>query len=157
MQKGRTSGFAGGIRPCARGKQAKGVPADGLATWSGRLDARSFRCDIDLTRLTDNATSWMPANNDIQWNNIVQLELVPHPNNVSNPETLEAEFDLVQGVLRVQARAALVGYLLKRMSVDCSDRHRLRGPSYQWWLKNHPALYGLSNLDLAPGYIEPKA
>lgn len=93
---------------------------------------------------------------DLQWNNVVQLELVAHPENVSNKETLEAEFDVIQGVLRVQARAALVGYLLKRMSVDCSDRHRMRGPSYQWWLRNHPALYGLSNLELAPGYVKAK-
>jgi len=96
------------------------------------------------------------ASKDIQWNNIVQLELVPHPNNVANPETLQAEFSMDQGVLRVQVRAALVGYLLRSMSVDCSERHRIRGPSYQWWLKNRLALYGLSNLDLAPGYVDSK-
>lgn len=93
---------------------------------------------------------------DIQWNNIVQLELVPHPNNVEHPETLQTEFLMDQGILRVQVRAALVGYLLRSMSVDCSERHRIRGPSYQWWLKNRPALYGLSNLDLAPGYVDSK-
>jgi len=96
------------------------------------------------------------AARDIQWNNVVQLELVPHPINVPNPETLQAEFSMDHGLLRVQVRAALVGYLLRRMQVDCSERHRIRGPSYQWWLKNRPALYGLSNLDLAPGYVDSK-
>jgi len=95
--------------------------------------------------------------NDIQWNNIVQLELVPHPNNVLNSETLEGEFEMVEGVLRVEIRAALVGYLLRRMSADCTEKHRLRGPSYQWWLKNRLALYGLPNLDLALGYVDGKA
>lgn len=90
---------------------------------------------------------------DIQWNNIVTLELVPHPVNVPSPDTLQAEFEMIEGVLRVQVRAALAGYLLRRMSVDCTERHRMRGPSYQWWLKNRIALHGLSNFDFAPGYL----
>lgn len=93
---------------------------------------------------------------DIQWNNIVQLELIAHPNNVKHPEALEAEFGTTQGVLRVTVRAALASYLLKRMSVDCSEKRKMRGPAYQWWLKNRQALYGLPNLELVPGYIDGK-
>ena len=94
---------------------------------------------------------------DIQWNNIVQLELVAHPINVTHPEALEAEFEMVQGILCVQVRAALAGYLLKRMSVDCSERRRMRGPAYRWWLKNRQVLYGLPNLGLLPGYADVKS
>jgi predicted DNA-binding transcriptional regulator YafY len=93
---------------------------------------------------------------DIQWNNLVQLELVAHPHNVKYPEALEVEYEMVQGVLRVTVRAALASQMLKQMSVDCSERRKLRGSSYKWWLKNRQALYGLPNLDLAPGYIDSK-
>jgi predicted DNA-binding transcriptional regulator YafY len=93
---------------------------------------------------------------DIQWNRIVELEIVPHPR-VRYPETIEREYDMVDGVLHVNVRAAVAGYVLRRWNVDCSEGHSLKGAEYHLWLKNRQALYGVENLVIAPGYNqEPK-
>lgn len=56
------------------------------------------------------------------------------------------------GYLNVQVRAAVAGYVLRRWNVDCSAEHSLEGPEYHLWLSNQPTLYGVENLNLAPGY-----
>lgn len=89
--------------------------------------------------------------NDIQWNRIVELEIVPHPT-IRFPETIEHEYGMVDGTLHVNVRAAVAGYVLRRWNIDCSEDHSLDGPEYHLWLKNRPALYGVENLRLAPGY-----
>lgn len=92
---------------------------------------------------------------DIQWNRVTELELVPHPANVQHPDTIEAEYGMDGGLLKVRARAAMAGYLLRRWNVDCTQDHSLKGGEYHLWLRNRPALYGVANLMLAPGYGEP--
>ncbi|TSE35015.1 WYL domain protein [Tepidimonas fonticaldi] len=89
---------------------------------------------------------------DIQWNRITELELVPHPANVQHPDTIEAEYGMDGGVLKVRTRAAMAGYLLRRWNVDCTEDHSLKGGEYHLWLRNRQALYGVTNLVLAPGY-----
>lgn len=90
---------------------------------------------------------------DIQWNRMVEMHIVPHPN-LKHPETIEAEYAMIEGVLRVQIRAAVAGYVLRRWNVDCSKKHTLMGPEFQLWLKNIQTLYGVENLAIAPGYQE---
>jgi len=89
--------------------------------------------------------------NDIQWNRIVELEIVPHPR-LQFPETIEHEYDMTDGTLHVNVRAAVAGYVLRRWNVDCSEDHCLDGPEYHLWLENRQALYGVENLVIAPGY-----
>ncbi len=93
---------------------------------------------------------------DIQWNRIVELELVPHPNpnNLAHPETIALDYHMTDNVLQLQVRAAIVGYLLRRWNIDCSENHSLKGHEYQLWLSNRPTLYGVDNLSLAPGYSQ---
>lgn len=90
---------------------------------------------------------------DIQWNRMVEMHIVPHPN-LKHPETIEAEYAMIEGVLRVQIRAAVAGYVLRRWNVDCSKKHTLMGSEFQLWLKNIQTLYGVENLAIAPGYQE---
>ena len=123
------------------------------------FDRRSgeFR-DFVLRRLADAQILRGPVSEhetparDIQWNRVTELELVPHPANVQHPDTIEAQYGMDDGVLRVQTRAAMAGYLLRRWSVDCTEDHNLRGGEFHLWLRNRKALYGVSNLVLAPGY-----
>lgn len=89
--------------------------------------------------------------NDIQWNRIVELELVPHPGR-THPETPIFEHRMENGMLRLQLRAAVAGYFLRRWNVDCSPDHRLQGNEYQLWLQNRETLYGVETLGIAPGY-----
>lgn len=138
--------------------------AEGAHRWHVRaFDRRSgeFR-DFVLGRLSDAqplptalAAHEAPAN-DIQWNRVTELALVPHPANVRHPDTIEAEYGMEGGILRVRIRAALAGYLLRSWNVDCTDDHRLKGPEYQLWLRNPQALYGVVNLTIAPGYEPPE-
>lgn len=88
---------------------------------------------------------------DIQWNRIVELEIVPHPS-LRHPKSVETDYAMENGVLNVNVRAAVAGYMLRRWNVDCSEDHSLEGPEYHLWLKNPQALYGVENLVIAPGY-----
>lgn len=89
---------------------------------------------------------------DIQWNRIVTLELVPHPR-LTHPETIAREYAMTNGVLRVNVRAAVAGYVLRRWNVDCSADHRLTGAEVHLWLRNRLTLYGVENLVIAPGFM----
>ena len=90
---------------------------------------------------------------DRQWNRFVELELVPHPR-IEHSEAIELDYGMAGGVLKVEIRAATAGYLLRQWHVDCSKAHSLQGTEYQLWLKNTPTLYGVGNLNLAPGFNE---
>jgi hypothetical protein len=91
---------------------------------------------------------------DIQWTRIVELDLVPHPDQ-PRPEITEMDYGMEAGALRLKLRAATAGYILRNWSVDCSPDHSLRGPEYRLWLKDHLAIYGVKNAVLAPGYRSP--
>lgn len=134
--------------------------ADSGLRWHVRaFDRRSgeFR-DFVLGRLDDARPVTGPVvehempDQDIQWNRITELELVPHPANVQHPDTIEAEYGMDGGVLKVRTRAAMAGYLLRRWNVDCTEDHSLKGGEHHLWLRNRQALYGITNLALAPGY-----
>lgn len=94
------------------------------------------------------------SDQDIQWTRIVELELVPHPDQ-PRPEITEMDYGMEGGILRMKLRAATAGYILRQWSVDCSPDHSLRGHEYRLWLKDHLALYGVKNAVLAPGYSVP--
>lgn len=139
--------------------------ADSGSRWHVRAyDRRSseFR-DFVLARIADARFADEPITDherpdqDHQWNRIVDLELVPHPANMRNPDTIEAEYGMAEGRRVLRIRAALVGYMLRRWNVDCTADHSLRGGENHLWLKNRQALYGVANLLLAPGYSDTKS
>ena len=93
---------------------------------------------------------------DAQWARIVELDLVPHPAQ-PRPEITRMDYGLHDGTLRLKLRAAIAGYVLRKWSVDCSPDHRLQGPEYRLWLKDHLSLYGVETAAFAPGYLSDKA
>lgn len=134
--------------------------ADNGQRWHVRgYDRRSgdFR-DFALTRIADArfvsaaVKEHETADQDIQWNRVAEIELVPHPANVQHPDTIEAEYGMKNGVLQIRVRAAMAGYLMRRWNVDCTEDHSLKGAEFHLWLRNRQALYGVTNLVLAPGY-----
>jgi hypothetical protein len=136
--------------------------ADSGLRWHVRaFDRRTgeFR-DFVLARLIDARPLAGPlaenelSSQDIEWNRVTELEFVPHPANVQHPDSIEAEYGMDAGVLKVRVRAALAGYMLRRWNVDCTADHNLKGGEYQLWLRNRQALYGIANLMLAPGYAD---
>ena len=134
--------------------------ADNGQRWHVRgYDRRSgdFR-DFVLTRIADArlisgaVKEHETADQDIQWNRVAEIELVPHPANVQHPDTIEDEYGMESGVLRIRVRAAMAGYLMRRWNVDCTEDHSLKGAEFHLWLRNRQALYGVTNLVLSPGY-----
>ncbi|MCW8885654.1 MAG: WYL domain-containing protein, partial [Motiliproteus sp.] len=90
--------------------------------------------------------------NDDQWNTKVCLELIPHPA-IKYKETIENDYNMKNGVLKVNVRAALAGYVLRRWNVDCSPDHSLTGNEYHLALKNRDSLDGsVDTMTLAPGF-----
>lgn len=94
------------------------------------------------------------SDQDIQWTRIVELELVPHPDQ-PRPEITEMDYGIEGGLLRMKLRAATAGYILRQLNVDCSPDHSLSGHEFRLWLRDPLALYGVKNALLAPGYRSP--
>ena len=89
---------------------------------------------------------------DFQWSRIVELVLVPHPNH-QYPEILARDYGLKEGRIVVPIRAAIAGYFLMQMGVDCTPDHSLDSSRYRLWLKDsEKVLYGVSSAVLAPGF-----
>ena len=92
------------------------------------------------------------SSNDDQWNSLVSLELIPHPI-IKYKETIENDYSMKGGVLKIKLRAALVGYVLRRWNVDCSPNHQFKGDEYHLALKNLEALdSNIETMCLAPGF-----
>ena len=89
---------------------------------------------------------------DHQWLRMMPLQLVPHPKNVNYPTAIELDYGMDKGMLEINIRAAMAGYLLRRWNVDCTEGACLIGGEYQLWLRNRQTLYGAENLAIAPGY-----
>lgn len=106
------------------------------------------------TLLAEESQPHERPDNDIQWTRILELELVPHPDQ-PRPEITAMDYRMEAGVLRMKLRAATAGYILRQWSVDCSPDHSLRGYEHRLWLKDYLALYGVKNAPLAPGYRSP--
>ncbi|MYB34265.1 MAG: WYL domain-containing protein [Gammaproteobacteria bacterium] len=107
---------------------------------------RITRAEIIDTPVEEHET----RESDIQWNRILELELVPHPS-VQHHEAVEVDYAMQDGVLNVNIRAAVAGYILRLWNVDCSEDHSLPEPGRHLWLRNWQALYGVENLAMVPG------
>lgn len=121
--------------------------------------SKSFR-DFVLTRIGKITIKDTPPKvhedklEDHQWMRMMPLQLTPHPVNVQYPQAIELDYGMDGGMLQLTVRAALVGYLLRRWNVDCTEDSSLKGGEYQLWLSNRKTLYGAENLAIAPGYQE---
>lgn len=118
---------------------------------------RSLFIDFVLTRISEpkivsgEIEEHETKDADIQWNRIVELEITAHPR-LPYPETIEFDYGMENGYLKVNVRAAIAGYLMRLWNVDCSKNHSLDTPEIHLWLRNSAALYGVGNNFLAPGY-----
>ena len=145
------------------GLQKREIVPVALADNGLRWHVRAFdrkRCrfsDFVLTRITsaEIKEGVVPEDQlltaDDQWTRMVDIELVPHPG-VAHPVAVEADYGMSDGVLRIKTRAALVGYFLRRWSVDSSENHSLDPQSHHLWLSNPQTLYGVESAALAPGF-----
>jgi hypothetical protein len=91
------------------------------------------------------------ANNDCAWQNIINIELVPHPS-VKHKKAIELDYSMSNGILQLKVREALLGYLMRQWSVDCSEGASLNANEYHLWLSNIKKLDSSVNMLIAPGY-----
>lgn len=69
---------------------------------------------------------------DDDWMERVTLKLQPHPGLSSQQNlSLSYDYDLKNGIVEIQVRRALVGYLLQQMKVDTSQDFSLNPNAYQ--------------------------
>lgn len=138
------------------------IAFDGLRWHTRAFDRTKQRFgDYVLTRMSDVRSSQeltplkneLPPN-DIQWNRIVELDLIPHPDRES-PELVIQDYDMKDKVLRIELRAAMVGYFLQQYHVDCSPDHSIKDKAFRLWLRDPLALYGVQSAMFAPGYVQP--
>jgi hypothetical protein len=104
---------------------------------------------IELIETTD-PSEQEKKEQDRQWNRFVELELEPHPR-IQHKEAIELDYGMASGLMKVELRAAMAGYLLRLWNIDCSKDRSLVGSEYHLALKNIEALYGVDNLSIAPG------
>jgi hypothetical protein len=136
--------------------------ADTGLRWHVRaFDRRNARfSDFVMRRIRSAEAMSEPAKegeslaDDEQWARMVDMEIVPHPG-ARWPQGIEADFAMEGGVLRLRSRAALVGYALRRLAVDCSPGHALDPNEHLLWLRNQETLYGVESAVLAPGRGRP--
>ena len=119
--------------------------------------SQSFR-DFVLTRFSKVTVKAEPEaheciENDKEWGRLISLEIVPHPKNIKYPTAIELDYAMEEGVLTLEVRAAMAGYLLRRWNVDCTKHASLRTGEYQLWLRNQQSLANTDNLAIAPGYV----
>lgn len=88
---------------------------------------------------------------DLQWQKMLLLELRPHPAH-KHPASVERDFGMVSGVLKVYVRAAVAGHVLRQWQVDCSPKASLRGAEFRLRLAELQVLEGVESSGLAPGY-----
>lgn len=136
-----------------------------LANSGKRWHVRAFdRCEntfsdfvitrfLDLNILDEEVAASETKDVDKQWNRIVDLTLIPHPK-AQFAEAIELDYGMVNGELQVEVRAALAGYLLNHWAVDCSFASSLDPEQYHLALKHKQVIFGIENIQLAPGYEE---
>ena len=134
---------------------------DGLRWHVRALDRKSgkFR-DFVFTRMeaTQLLADRLPTRDELsdqdnQWNRVVELDVVPHPDR-EHPEIIERDYGMVDGVLHLKMRAALAGYVLRQWQVDCSGDHSVEDIGCRLWLRDVLALYGVDSAVLTLGYYK---
>ncbi len=120
--------------------------------------SKSFR-DFVLTRISkvsirSNQVSALEHKSaDRQWQESLELVIVPHPKNIKFSTAIEMDYGMIDGKMCLKVRAAMAGYLLRRWNVDCTLDASLTSPEYQLHLNNRSSLSGVTQLAIAPGYI----
>ncbi|MBU3004106.1 WYL domain-containing protein [Paraglaciecola arctica] len=87
---------------------------------------------------------------DQQWQQIVEIVLIPHPK-IQHPKAIEMDYDMLDGKLTVQLRAAVASYVLRQWQVDCSTQYDNSTSSCQLALANLDALELIENISLVSG------
>jgi len=103
-------------------------------------DSYDFR-DFVLSRFTQAEMLDIDAESsqsyDEDWVELISLKLKAHPGlNEKQSSALNYDYDIQDGVIELQVRRALVGYLLQQMKVDTTADYSLNPNAYQLVISN---------------------
>jgi hypothetical protein len=87
---------------------------------------------------------------DQQWQQIVDIILVPHPK-IKQSKAIEMDYSMLDGMLSMRLRAAVAAYVLRQWQVDCSATQSESHLGCQLALANPEVLELIENISLAPG------
>ncbi len=125
--------------------------------------AKQRFADFVLTRIHDSKILFNQyveeselITNDIDWNRMVNIELVPHPNHHKHHKIIEMDFGMINGKLNLNVRASNIGYVLQQWRVDCSSDHKVKDPAFRLWLSDNLVLYGINNAEQLAPYFDKK-
>lgn len=79
---------------------------------------------------------------DNEWNTFITLELEAHPmdKKIANKKTIENDYEMIDGIKKIEVRTALAQYWLQRWNVDCSKDSHMNDSLYQLHLRNSEIL-----------------
>ncbi|HBB6707065.1 TPA: WYL domain-containing protein [Serratia marcescens] len=86
---------------------------------------------------------------DEKWNLFIELDIVPHPA-IKVKETIEYEYKMIRGMLKIKVREATAGFFLRSWNVDCSPGATLSPKVYHLHLNNVKNFDGSEMLFIAP-------
>jgi len=90
------------------------------------------------------------SGNDDQWNRIIMLELVPHPNHAWK-NIVARDFGITKENLTRKVRTAVADNLVRLGKADCGTGHHLAPAIHHLWLHNTDVLRGIKMQTIAPG------
>ncbi|WP_448553310.1 helix-turn-helix transcriptional regulator [Thalassotalea montiporae] len=114
---------------------------------------RDFVCNrlSNLTTAPITSSIRESVMSDLEWNTEVTLKVVPHPK-LKHKDAVIQDFNMEGGYLKLNTKAALAGYILERLKVDCSKSGSLDPFKCQLFLANRKDVTGFKSMELAPGY-----
>jgi hypothetical protein len=145
------------------GESHREIVPHSIANNGQRWHVRAFDCktnefrDFVCTRLQNVSEIHQPvsenklAKNDVSWNNIINIELSVHPS-IEHKKAIELDYNMADGVLRLEVREALLGYLMRQWNVDCTKNASLVGDEYHLWLSNINKLENVASMTISRGY-----
>lgn len=106
---------------------------------------------VSLAESSVEYTEECSKSKDHEWNEIVELHLAAHGENVGHIETIEHELNMIDGCVKIKTRAALAQFWLSAWNVDCSDGHTIKDGKYQLKLNNPDILNSIKSKKIIPG------
>lgn len=97
--------------------------------------------DFVLSRITDaqrlDTAAESSAMYDDDWTENTILQLAPHPGlGAAQQQALAQDYGAVDGIIKLDVRRALAGYVLQKLSVDTTDDQRMNPNAFQLVLLN---------------------
>jgi hypothetical protein len=83
---------------------------------------------------------------DDDWVETVHLELAPHPGlSQQQQKGLLLDYGATEGVIELEVRRALAGYVLQKLTVDTTETHSMNPNAYQLILLNREEIAGFAS------------